>query len=90
MWKDIQEIYVSPLDSPWYFPADIFLRLYAAPASASPSLVQPNSSYLQICMTPLHPFSHGSIHIQSGDPFQQPAIDLNAWGLDIGMSRYRG
>ena len=60
------------------------LRLFVAPASAAPDLVQPNSSYIQICVMPLHPFSRGSIHIQSDDPFQAPAIDLNAWSLDIG------
>ncbi|EJD41731.1 FAD/NAD(P)-binding domain-containing protein [Auricularia subglabra TFB-10046 SS5] len=59
------------------------LEIYAAPASAYPALVKPNTSYIQIVAIPTHPFTRGSIHIKSGDPLVGPAIDLNAWARDI-------
>ncbi|EJD41732.1 alcohol oxidase [Auricularia subglabra TFB-10046 SS5] len=59
------------------------LELYAAPSSASPDLVKPNSSYVQVVAIPSHQFSRGSIHIQSSDPLAEAAIDLNTWALDI-------
>lgn len=59
------------------------LEIYAGPSSAYPALVKPNSSYIQIAAIPMHPFSRGSIHIQSRDPLVAPAIELNAWARDI-------
>ncbi|EJD42194.1 alcohol oxidase [Auricularia subglabra TFB-10046 SS5] len=59
------------------------LELYAAPQNAYPNLTEPGKSYVQVVAIPSHQFSRGSIHIQSGDPFASPAIDLNTWALDI-------
>jgi len=59
------------------------IEVYAAPFNAYANLFQYNTSYMQVSSVQSHPFSRGSIHLTSSDPFTYPAIDLNAWALDI-------
>ena len=63
-------------------------RLYAAPSNPYPQYADANHSYIQIASVVSHPFSRGSIHINTSDPTAYPDIDLNAWALDIGAYIY--
>ncbi|KAH9924717.1 uncharacterized protein B0H18DRAFT_955336 [Fomitopsis serialis] len=44
---------------------------------------QLNTSYLMLASIPSHPFSRGSIHIDTSYPLAKPIIDMNALALDI-------
>lgn len=57
--------------------------MYAAPSNAFGQTSLPNTTYMQIATVVLHPFSRGSIHINSSDYNVHPQIDMNAWALDI-------
>ncbi|KAF5382002.1 hypothetical protein D9615_004345 [Tricholomella constricta] len=59
------------------------LELYCAPALSYPQFFEPNTSYVQIASIQTHPFSRGSIHLNSSNPLAPPLIDLNAWAFDI-------
>ncbi|KZV86926.1 alcohol oxidase [Exidia glandulosa HHB12029] len=59
------------------------VELYAAPLSALPELRGKNHSYIQVAAIPSHQFSRGSIHINSSNPLNKPAIDLNTFDLNI-------
>ncbi|TFK56926.1 alcohol oxidase [Heliocybe sulcata] len=59
------------------------VEVYAAPFHAYANDFELNTSYIQISSVPSHPFSRGSIHVNSSDPLNYPRIDLNAWAFDI-------
>lgn len=60
-------------------------RIYCAPGLSFPQFFEPNTSYVQVASIQSHPFSRGSIHLNSSDPLVPPLIDLNAWAFNIGM-----
>ncbi|KAF8874570.1 hypothetical protein CPB84DRAFT_1797366 [Gymnopilus junonius] len=45
---------------------------------------EPGRSYFGMLTGIQHPFSRGSIHISSANPFQPPKINLNYLGNDFG------
>ncbi|KZV81339.1 alcohol oxidase [Exidia glandulosa HHB12029] len=63
--------------------AEPTMEVYAVAANAFPDVAKPNTSYIQLTAVPSHPFSRGSIHINSSNPLVQPVINLNTYGLDI-------
>ena len=69
-------------------PSPLDYRLYAAPANPYPQYAEPNNSYIQIASCVTHPFSSGSIHINTSDPTAYPEIDINAWSFEIGEYTY--
>jgi hypothetical protein len=61
-----------------------FRRFYCAPVLSFPQFFEPNASFVHIASIQSHPFSRGSIHLNSSNPLVPPLIDLNAWAFDIG------
>ena len=61
-----------------------FCRMYCVPGLTIIDFFEPNTSFVELITTHSHPFSRGSIHLNSSDPFIPPLIDLNAWAFDVG------
>src|SRR6266550_8606489 len=47
---------------------------------------KPGKRYFSFFVALLHPFSRGSVHIGSADPFASPAIDMKALDNEADMS----
>jgi len=59
------------------------VEFYCAPVLSFPQFFEPNASFVHIASIQSHPFSRGSIHLNSSNPLVPPLIDLNAWAFDI-------
>lgn len=87
MWNDKSATieYVSPsCRNARDAEASACYRVYCAPALSFPQFFEPNTSYVQVASIQSHPFSRGSIHLNTSDPLVPPLIELNAWAFDIG------
>lgn len=70
----------SILESPDEASASLFMSIINAnlgtePIGAQKDKLPPPGDYVTLCASLLHPFSRGSVHINSADPMQKPTID---------------
>ncbi|KAJ3572934.1 hypothetical protein NP233_g2760 [Leucocoprinus birnbaumii] len=80
-WGKIQDAVVK-IQQEWLSDDTVPQIEFAAIPFFWPSIVKPQrdegKSYLSASPVLLHPFSRGSVHITSTDPFTHPSIDLSA------------